>query len=697
MTDRNENDALNDLAARAGILPAYHDFSGDEHFTTPETRDALLAAMGLPNTHKEAIELLAAWDGLAATRTLPTDMVLEADVPHRLEPTGGDRSWEIEFENGEVITGTGEDGINLPPLPYGYHRLWRGHEQTLLIVAPSRAPSVEDRVGTSRIWGATTSLYGMTSARNGGIGDYEDLAQTAEAMASLGADFLGVNPVHALGAHSSNISPYSPSHRGLFNTRHIAVDHAPEFQNSDAAKRLWHDAGDALKALRKAEYVDYRGADIIAMRALRACFDTFEETGEQTGRRDAFDAFRYAGGAGLETFAVFESLTQAYGPDPAIWPSELRAPDTDEVRMFADAYAREVRFYIYLQWLADGQLGSAHGRAKAAGMGLGLYADLAVGVRADGAEPWARPDAFSVGASLGVPPDQFNAQGQSWGLVPINPHTLREMAYRPMIETMRQTMRHAGLLRIDHAIGLMRCFWIPATGEPGAYVRYPMAEILAIIRIEATRSGCVVVGEDLGVVPEGLRDTLSVNRLYGCAVMQFEREHDSAFRHPHNYRGDTLASFGTHDTPTLPGYWLGCDIEKRIELGQFSEDDASHARQERADARTRLLWMLKDTHVLPDGIDPTTPPEEFSVPLRVAMHAALAETKAEMVAVQLDDALGSPLQPNFPGTVDTYPNWRIKTPYRVEKIAIQKPFVEIAAVMQNAGRGTDAQQRRKQA
>jgi len=697
MADHNDQDVLGDLAARAGILSAYHDFSGVEHFTTPETRDALLAAMGLPNRPAEAADLLAFWDSDAASRTLPVDIVLEADVPHRLEPSGGVSSWEIEFENVEVISDGGEDGINLPPLPYGYHRLWRGHEQTLLIVAPSHAPSVEDRVGTPRIWGATTSLYGMTSGRNGGVGDYEDLAQTAEAMASLGADFLGVNPVHALGTHTSNISPYSPSHRGLFDTRHIAIDHVPEFARSDAAKRLWRDAGDALKALRKTEYVDYNGTHTIAMRVLRACFDTFEETGEQTGRRDAFNAFRYAGGSALETFAVFESITQAYGSDPSIWPAELRAPDTDEVRMFADAYAREVRFYVYLQWLADSQLGNAHSRAKAAGMGLGLYADLAVGVRADGAEPWARPDAFSVDASLGVPPDQFNAQGQAWGLVPMNPHALREQAYRPMIETMRQTMRHAGLLRIDHAIGLMRCFWIPAGDVPGAFVRYPLAEILAIIRIEAARSGCVVVGEDLGVVPDGLRDTLSVNRLYGCAVMQFEREHDAAFRHPHNYRSDTLASFGTHDTPTLAGYWLGCDIEKRIELGQFSENDAGHARHERADARTRLLWMLKDTHVLPDGLDPTTPPEDFGVPLRVAVHAALAETTAEMVAVQLDDALGSPLQPNFPGTIDSYPNWRIKMPYSVEKITAQKPLVDIADVMQNAGRGRDAHQRRKQA
>lgn len=681
------DDTLAALAARAGIYARYHDLSGTEHVTGVDTFRALLAAMGLPSEGTAVDEKLSEMTAADAARTLPLDIVVVADEATTLTPSGGAEDWQIVCEDGSNLSGKDTGGIHLPPLPVGYHGMWRGSEFTLIMAAPRRAPSVRERTGSDRIWGAATSLYGLRSSRNHGIGDYEDLARTAEALAHGGADFLGINPVHALGGSSTVFSPYSPSHRGLLNTRHIALDRVPGIDVAPAARQLLDQAGEAIRALRAAELVDYPGTHAVSQHVLRALFDGFEEQGEDNGRAAAFAQFRRARGTALETYAVFEAITQKHGSDRTLWPTGLERADSDEARAFMDSHTREIRFQIYLQWMANQQLANTQERAKAAGMRLGLYTDLAVGVRPDGAEPWARPDAFARGVSLGVPPDAFNPLGQVWGLAPVNPHGVAATGYAPLIDTLRNVMRYAGVIRIDHAIGLMRCFWVPQGGLPGAYVRYPLNVILAIIRIEATRAGCVVVGEDLGVVPDGLRADLDASGLYGVAVMQFERNGDSGFRDPRSYTSRALASFGTHDTPTLAGYWEGAEIAWRVELGQVDAAAAEHVVDSRALERQQLLRMLAEIQALPSLIDPNVPPAKMTPYLNVAVHVALSQASAEMVVMQVDDALGSVTQANFPGTIDEYPNWRIKCSVAVEAISTdQRLGVVMAALAESRPR-----------
>lgn len=638
----SEAQTLDRLAEMAGILPEYLDLEQVRHRAPPETKRALLDAMGLDGDPALRLAELEA----ETRRPIPRALAVQAATDAELSFPG----WVLRLESGESHAGHGR----LPPLPLGLHTLEVADAEALLIAAPPQAPGPAETGGRRRPWGLTAALYGLHShRRDARLGDYVHLAEAAERLAPLGADFLGLNPVHALGAASDAVSPYSPSHRGFLNTLHIAVD------------------DDALRAPAAGELVDYTvRAD--KDRALRRRFAAFrDDTGD-------FAAFRRRRGRALEDFALFEALSERHGDDWRAWPSGLGAPDAPDARRFATENAEAVAYHAWLQWLADAQLGAAQVRARAAGMSMGLYTDMAVGVRPGGAEVWARPDVFAHGVSLGAPPDHFNPHGQTWGLAPLSPLGLARAGYAPFVETVRAVLRHAGLARIDHVLGLARCFWVPETGiAPGAYVRYPLELLLAIVRLEATRLGCVVVGEDLGNVPEGLRDKLDAARLFGCTVMQFERDAAEALKSPHAHRANTLASFGTHDTPTLKGWWEERDIDWRLTFGQFDADTAAAERAGRARDRARLMQLLAEEDLWPD--EPA--PESLAAPLAAALHALLARSAAELVAVQLDDALGVLEQPNFPGTTREHPNWRRRCPQPLERLADDPNLRRVAAAV----------------
>jgi 4-alpha-glucanotransferase len=644
MTD---TDLLNRLAERVGIMPSYHDLSGTLHVAPVETKQALLAAMGLdPSDPATALRLLDEDD---ARRRLPRSIVVEAQAESRIEVARGEVKWRLAGDprtEAPSLSGQSEDhAIALPPLPIGLHLLFADDQPTLLVAAPPTAPDLRSvGLGPPR-WGVTTALYGLTSDRNFGLGTYRDLATAAEAMAGHGADFIGVNPVHALGAASGTISPYSPTHRGFLNTDHIATDSGWE--------------AEAVAALRAGDKVDHVASRRILLDHLRAEYDAITEGSEA---HESFLAFKRAAGGSLEDFAVFEALSLVHGADWRRWPAGYGTPTGTLVRAFAAQNRREVDFHAYLQWRADTQLGAAQTQARAAGMGLGLYVDLAIGVRADGAEIWAEPNAFARGVSLGTPPDQFNSQGQVWGLAPMSPLGLSRDLYRPFVDTVRTVFKHAGLARIDHVLGFMRCFWVPESGAyegaPGGYVRYPWDVLLAITKVEAHHAGCVVIGEDLGVLPEGLRERLAEARLYGCAVVQFERDHEGRLRHPSEFRPATLASFGTHDTATLRGFWKGWEIDRQHAFGQMDDAARDRTKEERGRDRQRLQDLLHGGEA----------PEDLDESGIAAFHAMLADAGSELIAVQLDDICARVEQPNFPGTVEEYPNWRLKAPISVDRL-----------------------------
>ena len=681
---------LDRLAAHAGIVDAFHGYDGVERRTGPDTKRALLATMGYQaETERQAADSLRAVQSEERDRPAPREIILRAGDPVSI-PVSGPLTWHLrpEHDRRSCLDGKTDETIELPPLPTGLHILEvKRHDKTtrtVLIVAPRRAPSVTEVTGTARLWGATCALYGLSSDRNIGLGDYHDLADASTAFAAHGADFLGINPVHALGTGDGTpVSPYSPNHRAFYNTAHIAIDAIPQFADCTAVRRFLEDNAPLLDSLRSTKHIDYEAVAPIHDTLLKLLFSAFEESAARAVDGAAFEEFIAEQGEPLRRFAIFEAISEQHGADWRIWPEPLRSPQTPAVTIFQQQHGRSVRFHAWKQWLASQQLGSAQTAARTAGMRLGLYLDLAVGARPGSAEVWATPDAFASAVSLGTPPDAFSPNGQDWALSPFSPAGLRNAGYAPLLGMLRATMRHAGLIRIDHFIGFERSFWLPASGEPGAYVRYPIDTLLAIVALEARRTGTVVVGEDLGLIPQRFRDRLAASGIYGCAVMQFERTSNGAYRDPSSYNSQTLASAATHDTPTVLGFSAANDITWWKRLGRLANNDARIARRDRAKAAAALAQSCIMTNTI---TEPAPPALELTVELA---HGALARAGSDLVAVQLDDILEATEQQNLPGTIAEHPYWRWPTTVPVEQLADEPRMARTGKLMTAAGRRSE--------
>ena len=676
-TEVRDDGALRELAQAMGILPRWCDLAGVEQTTGPDTQRALLAAMGVPAaTQAETRESLADLRARRTARRIPDEIVVTAGMDARI-PLESTADWRLELESGGAHDGRNEREIALV-LPVGLHRLTVADELCLVIAAPERAPAVGDRAGRGKAWGLSAALHGLRSSRNLGVGDYRDLAEAAEQTARLGADFIGINPVHARGTASDGFSPYSPTCRTALEPGHIAPDAVPGFESCAEVRRALEKRAADLEAEQAGGVLDYGAHE----RLQRASLDAFFRSTIETDGPAAADlvAWRKGPGRGLEWFAVFEAIARVHGPDWRAWPGALRAADSPGVQRFASEHAGSVRYHAWLQWLAGRQLAGAQAAARGAGMAFGLYIDLATGVRPGGADTWAAPACFARSVSLGAPPDAFSPDGQIWNLAPFNPPGLRAAAYRPFIGMLRTAMAHAGIVRIDHVLGFNRSFWAPESGAPGGYVSYSLEALLALVRIEAVRTGCIVVGEDLGSVPRGLRRRLADAGLLGCSVMQFEKD-AHGFRPPRLYRRTSLASAGTHDTPTLRGWWSGRDIELRHSLGQITAKDRTAALAARAAERGALCRLLVEEGHAPPDLDPAAPPAHADDATVVAVHALLSGAGSSLLAVQLDDALGVVEQQNLPGTIDEHPNWRRRYPVAVEALADNPGLAAIAAVV----------------
>ncbi len=706
-------DPIDRLADRVGIERRYWDVSGREYHAPDDTVIALLSAMGFQaGSAPERRETLEEIEADERTRLLPPCYRLPASGEQVLPlpaAGAGDRDaldWRIETEAGEVVEG-GDFFSALPwcddtsgrrlfrppnPLPLGRHRLELrlGSAQTFttLIVPPDKAYGVAAAAGQdARLWGATAPLYGLRSARNFGIGDYSDLAALAEVLAGRGADFLGINPVHALyPGEPWRASPYSPSNRLFLNTAHIAPDRVAEFAGNAAAEDHLARNAEGLKAVRAGDLVDYGAVDAILRPLFEILYDRFK-TAAADDRRAAFTAFCTRGGIRLRRQAIYDALAEHFAaPERGFsgsgdWPDAYRNSQNPAVARFAAEHADRVGFYTYLQWLADEQLDTAQVRAKAAGMAFGLYLDLAIGATPGGAETWSDPGAYGRGVSLGAPPDAFAPNGQNWSIVPFNPRALADRGFEPFAALLAAVMRHAGLIRIDHVLGLARNFWIPEGGLPGAYVRFPLDDLLAVAAIESRRAGTVIVGEDLGNVPEGLRGRMEETDILGCRVVYFEKEWDGRFRPPEHYPCRVIAAIGTHDLPTLAGFWAGRDIDWRERNGRAAEAVAAD-RRERAEERRQLAALLSPN-------DPAScAPDGEVVPDLVVerLHRRLAQSPAALAALRLEDALGEVEQANLPGTVDGHPNWCRRLPVAVEELGDDRRVTRLAGIM-NGERG----------
>ena len=520
----------------------------------------------------------------------------------------------------------------------------------------------------SGVWGVTLPLYGLQSERNWGVGDFEDLSRAAEALAPLGADFIGLNPVHALYPAAPHLyAPYSVSSRQWLNVMHIAPDLLPE----------WNGHRPDIPA---GEVVDYAASYAAKHAAFEDAFAAFEALSPRTKRKRAFKTFVEAGGESLHLHALYNTLFEQLPTDRqtyAGWQNfapQHRDPRSEASQAFAQEHADRIRYHQYLQWNAGLQLNAAQDRAQASGMRVGLYLDFAVGVNAGSSDVWQRRGAFVPSVSLGAPGDAANPDGQRWELAPLRPDRFGEGAAseRAFRAALRATMRSAGAVRVDHVLGLLRAFWIPQDA-PGGYVSYPFERMVDIIAEESRAANCIVFGEDLGTVPSGFRERMASRGLMGCAVQLIERGHHGELLPPDAARALSVTAWTNHDFPTVQGFWTGEDLRWRERLG-IGANSLPFEREQRARDREALARMA--------GLDSV--PSELDADAMAALQAALARSPALAFAVPVEDLLLSPHQPNLPGTTTEAPNWRRRVPVPVEHLATHPALVTIARAITSA-------------
>ena len=701
----NPKDALAQLADLYGIAPHYQDLKGDFCHTNPATQRALLTAMGV-KLEGDLPTILAEHEARSWRNLLPPVWVVRAvtktvAVPVAFPSTcGADLyRWQLTQEDGMCEEGgfrpadleaTGShqiDGgqyqrglLQLPSCPKpGYHQLTvrapDGVETCMsLIVAPATCYQPKALADGGRIHGAALQLYGVRSQRNWGIGDFTDLRLMVELASEAGMDIIGLNPLHALfPGNPAHASPYSPSSRLFLNILYLDLEAVADFAECDEARTLVADEmfQARLRALRSEELVDYSQVMVVKQTILNCLYRHFRKRhlNENSERGQQFRAFQSSGSESLRRYALFEAL-QAHFQEQDIsiwgwpvWPEAYHDPASQEIADFLQDHWEQIEYYEYQQWLATLQLDAVGKTSRDLGLSIGLYGDLAVGVNRGGAEVWANQSDYALGASIGTPADYSNPNGQDWELPPWIPERLRAAAYAPFVQMLRANMRSMGALRIDHVMGLMRLFWIPHddVAVAGTYVNYPFDDLLGILMLESQRNGCLVIGEDLGSVPDHLREQLQRVGILSYRVLFFSRDEQGGFIPPADYPVQSLVTVTTHDLPTLYGFWHGQDIDLRTTLGLFpSENMRQEQVMERVNDRAALLMALEREGLLEagDNLHPGANPD-MSLELVGSVHRFLARTPAQVMMIWLEDVFGQMDQVNLPGsTRDAYPNWR---------------------------------------
>ncbi|MFI9757677.1 4-alpha-glucanotransferase [Streptomyces sp. NPDC051963] len=648
-----------------------------------------LTALGVDVSTPEAVRAaLDARERELSERLLPPTVVCWAGgTSAALAALPAGTGLRIETEQGETRAAAEQ-------LPPGVHRLTAtapdGRTARVhLVVAPPRLPAPP-----GRSYGLLVQLYSLLSRHSWGMGDLGDLAELAAwAGRALGAGFVQVNPLHAaVPGAPTDPSPYRPSSRRFPDPVHLHVEDIPEFAYVAGRERV---RGLLERAARLRESVLEKG-ELIDRDAVwelkREALELVREVPLGPGRRAAYVDFLAEQGEALEDHATWYALAEVHGSDWRTWPTALRDPRSAETARARRELMDRVDFHSRLAWLTDAQLTAAQRAAREAGMPLGIVHDLAVGVHPEGADTWAQQRYFAAGMSVGAPPDAFNARGQDWGLPPWRPDRLAESGYAPFRMVLKALFRYAGALRIDHVMGLFRLWWVPEGLPPteGTYVRYDAEAMLAVLVLEASRAGAVVIGEDLGTVEPGVRETLRERGVLGTSVLWFERDWEGDGRPlpPEQWRADCLATATTHDLPSTAARLTGEHVELRDSLGLLTrplEEERAEAAADTGEWLTLLarLGLLQGTS---GGIG--TSAEEAEVQ---ALHRYLLRTPARMIGVWLPDGVGDRRPQNLPGTWDQYPNWRLPVadaegkPVTLEEVAGSPRLHALVEVLRAAG------------
>ena len=732
---------VDSLAEKVGILPEF-EADGKVYVTSFETKKALLKALGLPaDTSREAQASLQTVSEKTFKRALPPVMIVRreqktADIPvtFAAEAKKDVLNYEIVLEDGNKLSGkTDVAALSVSekktvgkheyehrvlsldiPEQLGYHTLkvsgkdvLKQGRQMALIVVPEKCYMPEMMRQGGKPWGFPVQLYALRSERNWGIGDFTDLKEMNGVAKAFGADIIGINPINvAFAANWETASPYYSSSRLFLNPLYIDIDAVPD---AKTVLKKWKASADVkarLKHVRSSDLVDYTAVGSLKTEALRLLFAAFK------GDKD-FDAFCAEGGKELEAAALYQALSvffvkdrglhasvddldQALNPMAALqdlflrkgfgfksWGKAYASPDTEQAHRFATDNADEVRFYKFMFWIADRQFQAASDESKQQDLGIGLYQDLAVGVASESAETWGAQQLFATELSIGSPPDMFNANGQEWGVAPMRPDVMRDEAYASYRRVLSANMKRAGAVRIDHVMGLVRLFCIPH-GEKGAYIKYDVNDLIGIVALESHRNKCLVVGEDLGVVPGFFREMLEKAGILSFRVFRYEQTSDGHYKPLSAYPETALVAAGTHDMPTLAGYWLGSDIDTAQKIGLLDEEKSVFAHNLRRKDRFSVVetlarsgrWFVR-SQSFDDDINGRTLPPRFIE----EVYSYLATAPCCLLLVQLEDILEQKEQMNMPGTNTEYPNWRCKLPETVSELYDSDKMKRLCAII----------------
>ena len=697
--------AIEALATKAGFEVEWQDAHKQILRVPEETLKVLLERLGLPCGNATQLkQSAAALDAELSGRKLPPLMTAEIDraisLPMAAVKTGA--RYRIELESGAVIDGRftspkGATALLSPISEPGYHTLVINEQRTTLAVAPERCYTVDDAwralqpdtQATPPMWGVAAQVYGLRRVGDGGVGDFSALATLASESAQRGSHAIAISPMHAMfSAEPNKFSPYSPSSRLFLNIAHI--DPAAVL-GVEAAQAAIKTAGvaDEFAELETLPLIDWPRVMTAKLAVLRALFAQFNEHDKDSNTlHKDFARFVKRGGRALEDHARFEALQAAQLKEAneghwRNWAGELRDPRSAAVAEFAAAHQGEVDFFLFAQWLAAKGLSHAQHVARDSGMAIGLIADLAVGCDSAGSHAWSYRDEMLQGVSVGAPPDLFNQAGQSWGLTTFSPRAMRTQGFSAFIDMLRAAFTLAGGIRIDHILGLRRLWLVPdgESAKNGAYLRYPLDDLLRLIALESWRHKAIVIGEDLGTVPPGFRERLQEHGLLGIRVLWFERaEQGPGFKAPGDWDHGVAATTTTHDLPTVTGWWIGEDIVWRSKIGQTAaradgQDPVEMAQVERGEDR-KLLWSAfqeagvaaPDVSVAAD-ISPQTAPVDEAL-------AFVASTPAPLAIYPLEDLLALAEMPNLPGSIDEHPNWRRRLAVPVSELFDDDAFVD---------------------
>ena len=657
---------LAQLARKVGINIDWVDAFGNHQKATPDCQRALLEELGFPAWSPQQIA------ESTARAAQPLDICAAPLITHeqgralhlhgRFAPG---TSFQVVLESGQICDGRVDEHGALPAIgECGYHQLHIGALRLVLAIAPHHCPGVDQLLDQrhSRIWGITAQVYSLRRHGDGGAGDAAALETLARSAASKGADVLALSPLHAINTSDiHNFSPYSPSSRMFFNVLHAAPDLVLGEQAMARAVTQC-EARAELDRLEALDLIDWPAVAQLRLRLLRQLHENFSRA-EHPLRRD-FEQYSQQGGEALTQHCRFEALQNSMiskqeSADWRNWPQAYQDPHSTAVEQFAAEHAHEIDFHSFAQWLTVRSLERVQKTARSAGMKIGLLADLAVGAIGSGSQTWTRQQEFLSTTSVGAPPDVLNSSGQNWGISAFSPFGLRAQGFRAFIEMLRANLANANGLRIDHVMGLQRLWLIPknASADQGAYLNYPLEDQLRLLALEAWRHKALIIGEDLGTVPEGLHKALASHHILGTRVLLFEH-HKGQFRAPEEWPHDALATTTTHDLPTISGWLHGRDIDWRYKANHRSENQTGQDRSCREQEKAGLLRALEQSvHLAADGSDALDASIEF-----------IGSTPAPLALLPLEDAMGSDEQPNLPGHGNDHPNWRRRWPMDVQEM-----------------------------